>query len=134
MNPGILKETAPTGVEHAWVKCNMHERDLANLFSDLTFEKRLSLIFEGFCPYCEVALGERVPFGTGVRPRCPCCGGLFRTFTREKEGPCWHSIYGHDCPHTSGAWASDEHPYRTRLEFRDKRVLNQAGRLVYFLR
>lgn len=107
---------------------------ITSLLSDLTFEKRLSQIAEGFCPYCEVALGERVPFGPFVRSRCSCCGGLFRMCIYEETGPGWTSIRGHDCAHTS-AWASNEGPYRIRFEFRDKRVLNRAGRLVgYFLR
>jgi len=103
------------------------------LRSDLTFEKRLSLIAEGFCPYCDVALGERVPFGPFVRARCSCCGGLFRTCIYDSTGPGWTSIYGLDCAHTS-AWASDEGPSRIRFEFRDRRACNRAGQLAgYFL-
>lgn len=105
--------------------------EIARLFSDLTFEKRLALIAEGFCPYCEVALGERAKVGTGMSARCPCCGGLLRTIDVPgvRKGSGWYSTQGHDCPHTS-SWASDENPNRPRFEFREQRVFFRAGRQV----
>jgi len=100
---------------------------VTQLFSDLMFEKRLSLVSEGFCPYCEVALGEQVRFGPFVRSRCSCCGALYRTCSYQSTGFGWTSRQGHDCPHT-GAWTSDENASRVRFEFRDRRVLGRAGR------
>jgi hypothetical protein len=112
----------------------MHERDVANLLSGLLFEERLARIAEGFCPYCEVALGERVSNDKGtIQSRCSCCGGLFKTLCSEKDGPGWFSNHGHDCPHIR-AWVSDEHPIRPRFEYRHKVILNRAGRLGFFLR
>ncbi len=103
---------------------------VSRLFSDLMFEKRLSLIAEGFCPYCEVAFGERARFGNSDGARCLCCGGLFRTVNVTTCGIGWVSRDGHDCAHTS-AWAPDEYPHRPRFEFRYQRVLSRSGRLVY---
>jgi hypothetical protein len=79
--------------------------EITRLFSDLMFEKRLSQIAEGFCPYCAVALGERVPWGGGefVLSRCPCCGWCYRTLISPKQGPGWISVGTHYCAHTS-AW------------------------------
>lgn len=108
--------------------------EITSLFSDLTFEKRLSLVAEGFCPYCEVALADRVIVWEHVRARCPCCAGLYKTANPKPFGPGWASLGGHDCPHASGAWASDEDPSRTRLEFRGKRVVMRPGQVVYLLR
>jgi hypothetical protein len=130
--PRNLKETAATGVERARL-IQIQERDVANLFADLTFEKRLSMIAEGFCPYCAVALRERVPFGSVVHSRCPCCSGQYRTLNGPKFGPGWYSIYGRDCAHT-GAYFPDESKIRVRAEWRDRFWVNRAGRLVCFLR
>jgi len=49
--------------------------------------RRLGLVSEGFCPYCETPLKDRVLVRSIARGRCTCCGGLFRTIASERFGP-----------------------------------------------
>jgi hypothetical protein len=115
---GILKETAATGVERIGL-IQVDEGDVVRLFADLKFEKRLSLIAEGFCPYCEVALGERIPWGgpNFVLAICPCCESGYRLQDTPRHGRGWLMSRPHWCAHTSQC-DPDEAERGIRFEFR----------------